>query len=106
MEQNNNTQKDIIVRIDPDLKEIVPDFIRNRHNDILKINEALKSSDYETIRILGHSMKGSGGGYGFDAISDIGAIIEIAAKNKTPKDIIHQLNTLSSYLRRVKIVYE
>lgn len=105
MEHRSNVHKDIIVRIDPDLKEIIPSFIENRRNDIYTINDAIKKNDYETIRIIGHSMKGAGGGYGFDAISDIGAAIETAAKKKNQKGITEQLNILSSYLKRVKIVF-
>ncbi|MCF6147786.1 MAG: Hpt domain-containing protein [Candidatus Kuenenia sp.] len=95
----------MLVRVDPDLREIVPDFLQNRHNDILTINDAVRKNDYETIRIIGHSMKGSGGGYGFDAISGIGAAIETAAKKKNQKGITEQLNILSSYLKRIKIVF-
>ena len=33
-------------------------------------------------KLLGHSMKGSGEGYGFDTISEIGRFLEEAAKKK------------------------
>ncbi|MCX8110269.1 MAG: Hpt domain-containing protein [Syntrophorhabdaceae bacterium] len=95
----------IIVHIDPDLEDLIPGYLENRHNDIRKIKDALKEGDYDTIRILGHSMKGSGGGYGFDAITDIGKSIEQAAKNKDKEAIKMLVEELNDYLNRVKIIY-
>ena len=42
----------IIVHVVPDLEELVPGFLQHRRNDIATIQEALKQSDFETIRIL------------------------------------------------------
>ena len=102
--QNNNEK--IIVHVDADLEELIPGFLQNRHEDIKTILNALEKGDYETVRILGHSMKGSGGGYGFDAITDIGHSIEDAAKEKNPEEIKKQVNALSGYLDRVEVVFE
>ncbi len=96
----------IIVRIDPDLKELVPEFIQRRHTDVAMIAAALRKDDYEAIRILGHSMKGAGGGYGFDVISDIGRNLEQAAKNRQTEEIQLQKKALSGYLERLEIVYD
>ncbi len=35
--------------------------------------------DYATIRTLGHQMAGTGGGYGFDPITEIGGALEESA---------------------------
>lgn len=96
----------IVVKIDPDLEDLIPDFLKNRHTDIETMRSALSSGDFETIKITGHSMKGSGGGYGFDRITDIGKGIEDAAKEKNGDEIKKQVNELASYLGRVSIVYE
>lgn len=96
----------IIVRVDPDLEEIVPRFLENRQEDIVAIGEALGQDDFETIRILGHSMKGAGGGYGFDAVTDLGREMEQAATDKKPEEIKRLVQELSSYMARVEVVYE
>ena len=96
----------IIVYVDSELEDIVPGFLENRKKDIASITDALTSNDYETIRIIGHSMKGSGGGYGFDPISDIGRAIEMEAKNSNAEKIREQVEALSSYLERIEVVYE
>lgn len=98
--------KKIIAHVDPDLRELIPGYLQNRHKDIKTINAALKDSDLKKIRTLGHSMKGSGGGYGFMPISVIGAAIELAAKEKAPDRILSHLDELKSYLNNVSVVYD
>lgn len=106
-ENNKNGKRDkITIRVDMDLEEIVPIFIENRHKDIVAITKALEQEDYDTIRILGHSMKGSGGGYGFDTITAIGNAVERAAKKSDKDEIRKQVNELSIYIERVEVVYE
>ncbi len=96
----------IIVHVDPDLEELIPGYLANREKDISAIHDALEKSDLDTIRILGHSMKGSGGGYGFETITDIGMMMEKAAKEGRNEDIRLQMKRLEDYLRQVEIVYD
>ena len=56
------------------------------------------------MRLLGHSMKGAGGGYGFDAITDIGAALEEAAKDNNPGKALRGVSDLVAYLDRVEVV--
>ena len=95
----------IIVHVDNDLADLIPGYLANRKKDIITIHDALEKKDMETIRIIGHSMKGSGGGYGFDTITDIGLLMEKAAKEGRDEDIRLQVERLEDYLRQVKIVY-
>ena len=96
----------IIVRVDAEIKDLIPGFLENRQKDIKTILEALDQGDYETIRLLGHRMKGAGGGYGFDAITDIGRSIEQGVKEKNPEGVRRWVKELSKYLDRLEIVYE
>ncbi|MZG52754.1 MAG: Hpt domain-containing protein [Nitrospinae bacterium] len=98
--------KKIIAHVDPDLRELIPGYLKNRRKDIKAIDAALKDSDLKKICTLGHSMKGSGGGYGFMEISVIGAAIELAAKEKAPDKILNHLDELKSYLKNVSVVYD
>ena len=58
-------QQEIVITVDPDLEDLIPGFLDNRYEDIDALMGALDRKDYETIRRLGHIMKGAGGGYGF-----------------------------------------
>jgi len=99
-------EKKIVVKIDPDLEDLIPDYLENRDKDIKSISESLEKGDFESVRIIGHSMKGSGGGYGFDRISEIGKTIEDSAKEKNLNEIKKGVEQLSHYLQNVEVVYE
>ena len=103
---DHNSSEKIVVRVDPDLEELIPEFLENRHKDIKSITQLLTDGNFEDIRLLGHSMRGSGGGYGFDRISEIGKSIEAAAKEGHHEIIMNSTDELSTYLNRVEISYE
>lgn len=100
------TDDRIIVHVDPDLEEVMPGYLENKQKEVQTIRGALEKEDFDTIRILGHGMKGSGGGYGFDAITDVGASLERAAKEKNSAEIRKLIDELLNYLRRIEIVYD
>jgi len=88
-------EQKITVRIDPDLADLIPDFLEGRRQDVAAILKSLEQNDTETIRILGHNMKGCGGGYGFDAITDLGRSLEQAAKTGDVEEIKKKAAELS-----------
>jgi len=96
----------IIVHVDPDIADLIPAFLENRQKDIKTIGEALTKDDFATIRFLGHSMKGAGGSYGFDPITDIGRALEQAAIAKDDAGIKKSLQELFAYLDCLEVVYK
>ena len=103
--QLNESQK-IIVKVDAELAVLVPSFLQNRGTDIPVLDRALKNGDYETIAKIGHIMKGAGAGYGFDAVTEIGTLLEKAAKIKDAGEVQKQINELVFYLQHLEVVYE
>jgi len=99
-------EEKIVVHVDSELEDLIPGFLENRRNDVISMLKALEQEDYETIRVLGHSMKGAGGGYGFDAITDIGASLEQSAKGRNPEEIRKWIDRLSTFLERVEVAYD
>ncbi|MBI3950534.1 MAG: response regulator [Acidobacteria bacterium] len=99
-------EEKIIVEVDADLQKLLPRFLEGRRKDIETILTALEQEDYRTIEILGHTLRGSGGSYGIDAISDIGQALERAARAKQREDIRKCVAELSHYLDHVEIVYK
>ncbi|MDQ5986747.1 MAG: hypothetical protein CSYNP_02480 [Syntrophus sp. SKADARSKE-3] len=96
----------IIVVVDEDLRDLVPGYMNNRRKDLMELRSALERGDFETIRSLGHKMKGSGGGYGFDGISEIGQALENGAKNTSVEDVKEQMQRLEHYVNHIEIVYQ
>ena len=95
----------IIVKIDPELEDLIPQFMENTWKDIRTIVDALSENDLETIRRIGHSMKSYGSGYGFDDISKTGRTIEEAALSNNLSAIHECVNVLTNYLDHVKVIY-
>jgi Hpt domain len=105
MGPNRNAEHVITVHIDPDLEEIVPGFLENRRHDVQTLEIALQQSNLAQIRMIGHRMKGDGGGYGFDAISRMGAALEHAAAREDRSAIQRHTAELIDFLDRVMVVY-
>lgn len=96
----------IVVQVDADLEDLIPGYLQNRRQDVDAILQALENQDFETIRILGHTMKGTGGGYGFEAITEMGRGLEEAAKDKNAPAIRQGATALLAYLQAVEVVFK
>ncbi|MBF0310081.1 MAG: Hpt domain-containing protein [Magnetococcales bacterium] len=94
------------VTIDSDLESIAPGYLQNRVKDIAEIKQSLEKGDFDTIRILAHRMKGSGAGYGFDGITDIGRRMEVASKEQNAMVIAEAVEELAVYVAGVEMVFE
>jgi PAS domain S-box-containing protein len=94
----------IPVRVDAKIADLAPDFLQNRRQDVIAILEALDRGDFATVERLGHGMKGAGGSWGFQAITDIGAAVEQAAARADANASRKWVAELAGYLARVEIV--
>ena len=95
----------IVVEVDEDLEELIPGYLQNIRAEVKKMRNALSVKDFETVRSVGHSTKGSGGGYGFYAITDMGASLETAGKESNAEESEKWLNELDRFLDAVEVVY-
>ncbi len=102
---NGSRSRPVIVSIDPDLEELIPGFLENRRKDAATLTRAAKAGDAKTVRLLGHRMKGDGGGYGFQEISDIGEALEQVASRQDWKMIAQKTEALTAFLAQVDVVY-
>ncbi|MBS0149519.1 MAG: Hpt domain-containing protein [Nitrospira sp.] len=95
-----------LVSIDASFEPLIPKFLSNRKKEVTVMQDALSAQDFDTVRKISHGMKGAGGSYGFDRVTEIAAVIERAAKAADIRAIQQKLPELESYLSRVEIVYE
>ena len=98
--------KTLHIKIDKTIEDLIPGYLDNRKKDIGLLKNALEQEDFETIKKLGHKLKGSGGGYGFDALSRMGQTLEISAKGQQNQKIKETINDLIEYLENISITYE
>lgn len=96
----------IRVHADPEIQDLIPGFLENRSKDLREIRLSLQAGNWEKIRTIGHIMKGAGSGYGFSEISEIGALIESAAKAGNMQEIEKQARRLADYLIRLEVIYD
>ncbi len=104
-EPNRNAENMITLHVDQGLAEIVPGFLENRRRDVQTIETALQENNLSQIEVIGHRMKGDGGGYGFDVISTIGEALEQAALREDRDAIRRRTAELIDFLGRVTVVY-
>ena len=82
----------------------IPDYLKNCRQSVIEIQDALDRVDFETVTILGHNMSGSGGMFGFQAITDIGAALQLAAERADTDASRKWVSELSSYLQSVETI--
>ena len=106
MKHQDSQSEKIQVHVDPDIQDLIPGYLENRGKDLLVYQQALEKGDFESIGVLGHSMKGSGGGYGFNDLTSIGRAIEKAAKNRDKESVRKSIIDLTDFLEKLEVVYD
>jgi PAS domain S-box-containing protein len=96
----------ILVRAEPKFADLIPVFLQNCRKNVIAMLDALDRGDFETVEILGHGMRGAGGSYGFQPITDIGAALEQAAESADTNASRKWVGELSRYLDRVEIILD
>ena len=95
-----------MVHANPRLTDLIPGFLQNRRHDVIAMLGALDRGDFETVESLGHGMRGAGGSFGFQGVTDIGAALERAAGSADNEASRKSVDELVRYLDRVEVVYD
>ncbi len=64
----------------PDFAELIIAFVNGAADFRARAQAAIETEDISSLQTLAHQMKGAGGGYGFDIVSDVGRDLEAAAR--------------------------
>ncbi|MEE2743053.1 MAG: Hpt domain-containing protein [Bdellovibrionota bacterium] len=94
-----------VVQIDEEIKEIIPNFLEGREKDINLFKVAIEAEDFDQLESIGHKLKGNAGSYGFHKMSEYGAGIEIAAKNKELAKIKSLVGDFEEHFENIEIEY-
>ena len=65
--------------MDPRFRDLIPGYLENCRRNFVALLTALANADFEAIAFIAHQMKGSGGAFGFQGLSDLGDVLEHAA---------------------------
>ena len=94
----------ILIQVEPHLKNLLPDFLERRRADVDSMKAFFDQGDYEAIRVFGHNMKGIGGSFGLEGLTDIGRALELAALNNRIGEMEGLLDNLLDYINSVQVV--
>jgi signal transduction histidine kinase/CheY-like chemotaxis protein/HPt (histidine-containing phosphotransfer) domain-containing protein len=88
---------------DPDLLEIVRQFVRDLPDRSSAILRAVQTSDRETLKRLAHQLRGAGGSYGFQEITDAAASVEEALVGGLEEPVLRaRVEALAGLCRRAR----
>lgn len=83
------------------LRQLTREYLEDVNSTLARLQSAAGLGDLETVRALGHSLKGSGGGYGFDTVTTLGRALEDAARSGNAENLPKLLMALEKYLLKV-----
>jgi|RhiMethySRZTD1v2_1073278.scaffolds.fasta_scaffold223316_3 HPt (histidine-containing phosphotransfer) domain-containing protein len=88
---------------DAELKALADGYLERRRLAMDGLKRALATADYETLWIEGHHMRGAGGSFGVDRISELGAEIELSAWERDGAGVAEKLKELEDFLAQVAL---
>jgi HPt (histidine-containing phosphotransfer) domain-containing protein len=94
-----------LVKIDEDLRDLVPGYLQNRRDELKTIAGLLEKGDFAGLKAIGHKLRGSGGGYGLDFLTELGARLEASAIAADKPALTAQAAELKDFLENLEIEY-
>lgn len=86
---------------DSDWNELIQEFVNEMPLRIESLLQAFDAADWDTLRRLAHQLKGAGGSYGFDPVTQSAARLEQALLNSQP-EAETELRELIDVCRRLR----
>ena len=84
--------------LDEGIAALVPKYIASKPKQIEEAQACLAVKDFEPIQRFGHNLKGTGRGYGFPPIEEMGRKLEKAAADQDEASISEQLENLRRFV--------
>jgi signal transduction histidine kinase/CheY-like chemotaxis protein/HPt (histidine-containing phosphotransfer) domain-containing protein len=91
--------------LEPSIASLAPRYLKNVDKELNALKAAQAAEDYATVQRIGHNLHGTGGSFGFPRITELGAVIENAAKDQAMDKIRPAILELASYLEQVHSSY-
>jgi signal transduction histidine kinase/DNA-binding response OmpR family regulator len=88
--------------VDPDIADLMPQFIENRQKDVKEFRKHLELQNFKELSRLGHSMKGSGTAYGFPRLTLLGDKLQESGKKAEKEKLYSLIAELEAYLAQVR----
>jgi HPt (histidine-containing phosphotransfer) domain-containing protein len=100
-------QRDLRTCIPAELQPLIGGFLSRRWDDIAGLETHLDRGDLAAVCGIAHKLKGNGTGYGFPAITEVGAEMELAAKvgdEERVSELVQEFKDLIQYFQRLHLI--
>lgn len=94
-----------LVEVDPEIASLVPGYLEEVREEARRIGDLVRQGDLAEAGRIGHQLKGSGAGYGFPQITELGMEIEqLGIRGGDADAVLAHAQRLLDFVRRVRIV--
>jgi CheY-like chemotaxis protein len=93
------------ILVEEGLEDVAPGYLAKRRAEVAAYREALTSKNMDAIRTMAHRMKGTGAGYGFPVLTELGAALEQSAVSSDTEKIRRKVDELAKYLSTIELEY-
>ena len=94
------------ISVKQSLRPLVEMFLERLRASDRELRSAIHNSDFAAVRIFGHNLKGNGANFGFQALSDLGDRLEVAALDNDLETIKRHLEKLRRHLDSLVVDYD
>ena len=88
--------------VDPAIRALLPNYIRRRESDVETIAQLIESEDFKEVGRLAHNMRGSGAAYGYPRITELGGLIEEAARLNDVNALLALASEFGAYVKQMR----
>ena len=99
------TVESTIVQVEEGMEDVVPGYLAKRRAEVPFYTAALARDDYDSIKKMAHKMKGTGSGYGFPMLTELGGAMEKASIEKNGSQLREYINQFAAYLETIELKY-
>ncbi len=92
-------------KVDPDLRELIPDYLEKRRSELRECKSLSEKMDYSSLQKTGHKLRGSAGSYGFPVLSEVGKELEEGSRDSDIHRIRKALALYETVMARIKVRY-
>ncbi|HNQ23787.1 MAG TPA: Hpt domain-containing protein [Phycisphaerae bacterium] len=92
-----------LLRENPTFADIVIPFVEGLSERLRVMEQSIRGTDFETLKVAAHQLKGAGGGYGFPILTERAAKLEQFARQGAVEDCANLLAELKDLVARIEL---
>ena len=93
---------DLVIE-DPSYTDIVEQFVNGLADRLREMEDAIRTSDFDMLRVAAHRLKGSGGGYGYPILTERATELERHAMAHTESECRSAFDRLRDTMNRIAV---